>query len=307
MNFSGPKELSRLLGFEVHSIEPEQVTGGGGHSRIYACKSEIGELVVRECKGPQGWWTDYFPDRVDPHRWMDQAWAIEAARTAGVPAPEILHSDRTKCFTVQRRLPGVPIDDRYEDWAPCPYDEAEFGALLARLHAVSPAGWGPIDDAGRALFDSWPSFLIAAAQAALRTSLERGALGAELAGALDARWLPQLRELCIERPALLHMESLGFANLMIDPAARTITGLLDYEDCIGGDPLFEEVWMHFYFEHDGPSPFDFERFESGYGELRKDASSARLYRVFPYLDKLRWIDPESARAERYRETLNEAL
>ncbi len=105
------------------------------------------------------------------------------------------------------------------------------------------------------------------------------------------------------------MESLGFANLMYDPETRAITGLLDYEDCLGGDPLFEIVWMAYYFEHDGPDQtyFDFARFRSGYRELDDAAGRARLYAPLPYLDKLRWIPANGERARSYCERLAQML
>ncbi len=89
-------------------------------------------------------------------------------------------SDRTLRWTVTRRLRGVPIDARYETWQGCPYDEREFGDVLHGLHGIEPSGWGPIDDHGDALFDSWPSFLVGAARSALRTARERDSVTAEV-------------------------------------------------------------------------------------------------------------------------------
>ena len=56
----------------------------------------------------------------------------------------------------------------------------------------------------------------------------------DLASKLVDNWVPQLEGVTISRPALLRMESLGVANLMYDPGSRRITGLLDYEDWLGG-------------------------------------------------------------------------
>ena len=301
--------LSERLGVEVHEIEPESITSGGHHSRIYACKSEIGDLIVRVSKGAQGWWTSYFPDRVDPHKWVDQAWANARAQEAGVPAPEVLYSDRAQRWTVSRRLPGIPVDDRYENWRGCPYDEKHFGILLRRLHSIRPFGWGPIDDFGSGLFDTWPSFLVAAARSAIKTASSRGALPPDLTGRLEAHWVPRLAEVHCRTVSLLHMESLGFANLLYDPDTREITGLLDYEDCIGGDPLIEFAFMRFYFEHDDrrQDQFNFGRFRMGYGSFENPHQGMAIYLPFPYLDKLRWIDPESERASSYRRWLEEHL
>ena len=293
--------LSQTSGILIYSIQPEVVATGGAHSRIYACKSEIGDLILRISKGQQGFYTHYFPDRTDPDAWMNQKWAIEKARSVGVPAPEIICSDRKHRWTLMKRLPGIAIDGEYESWKQCPYDEQQFGILLSRLHSIQPSGFGPIDDYGKAIFPTWQDFLIYAAESALNTCIERGALSLDLAETLEKHWFPHLNTIAVEKPHLLHMESLGFANILYDPETRTITGLLDYEDCIGGDPLFEICWMKYYIEHDSQNQqyFDFARFYEGYGSIALDIESLELYTPFPILDKLRWIEQESSRAKGY--------
>lgn len=296
-----PNQLSRILGINVSEIKSEPVVNGGAHSRIYACKSEIGDLILRICKGQQGFYTHYFPDKVNPDDWMDHRWAIESARSVGVPAPEIIYSDRAQRWSVMKRLPGTPIDSEYELWDRCPYDEKEFGALLVRLHSTQPSGFGPIDDQGRTLFSTWLDFLLQAAASALSTCLSRKSLPLVLAKQLEERWLPKLSQVDLKKPSLLHMEALGFANIMYEPETRTITGLLDYEDCIGGDPLFEICWMKFYFEYGSQDQhyFDFGRFAAGYGELELDSERIALYSPFTFLDKLRWIEQDSDSAKGY--------
>ncbi len=318
MDPTNKEYLGQRLGFEVYTIEPEPIATGGLHSQIFACNSEAGQLILRVCKGSQGWWTAYFPARVDQHMWVDQAWAVGKARQAGVPAPEIVLSDRAERWTVLRRLPGVAVDADYESWQGCPYNEEEFGAILKRLHTITPSGWGPADDRGRTLFDSWPSFLVAASRSALETARARNAITSDLCQDIKANWLPLLSRVDAGTPALLHMESLGFANLMYDPGTRKLTGLLDYEDCIGGDPLLEFLFMRFYFEHDHEGTYrrdswltqrhyDFERFAAGYGNAQDNADRISLYQPFPYLDKLRWMDPQSPRAASYRNELAKCI
>jgi hypothetical protein len=101
------------------------------------------------------------------------------------------------------------------------------------------------------------------------------------------------------------MESLGFANIMYDAKTRKITGLLDYEDCIGGDPLFEILWMKYYFEHDNKDQkhFNFDRFESGYGKIEYNSKRMSIYSPTIYLNKLQWIEPKGKRAQAYVEKL----
>ena len=296
--------LERLLNEEVLHLAPEPHLGGG-HSQIFACRTSNGDYILRVCQGQQGYYTHYFPHLLHGDDWLDQRWATDAARAAGIPAPQIIRTDRERRWVVMTRLPGLPIDSEYEHWMRCPYDEAHFGDLLQRMHDIVPAGWGPIDDAGHALFATWPDFLLAAARSALATCGARAALAPALHSRLEACWLPALAALHLERPALLHMESLGFANILYQPETRTISGLLDYEDCLGGDPRFEFTWMRFYFERDGPEQyaFDFTRFAQGYGAIDWEDPVYQLYRPFTYLDKLRWVPIPGERATRYCEIL----
>ena len=47
----------------------------------------------------------------------------------------------------------------------------------------------------------------------------------------------------------------------------------------------------------------FDRFGKGYGGIPRDREREVLYMPFPYLDKLRWIEPAGARARTYVEKL----
>src|SRR5450759_2617885 len=124
-------ELSRLLEAEVYMVQPEPILTGGKHSRVFACRSAAGELVLRICEGRQGFYTHYFPEKVKWDEWMDQHWAIEAAQATGVPAPEIVISDSNRRWVIMKRLQGVPIDARYEAWQGCPYDAVSYTHLRA--------------------------------------------------------------------------------------------------------------------------------------------------------------------------------
>jgi len=294
--------LSAQLGVEIRAIERLITGSGGAHSNVYACHTEAGELILRLAQGKQGYYTHYFEERVNWSNWADQHWAISQAVKAGVPAPELVATDRASGAVLMKRMPGVPIDSRYDEvWRGCPYDERDFGILLQRMHSIRPTGWGPIDDYGSGLFETWADFLSEAALSAIKLCRMRGSLPPALCDALMSRWEPRLRNIGCAEPSLLHMESLGFANIMYEPAARSITGLLDYEDCLGGDPLFEIVWMRYYFEHESRQQtyFDFGRFQSGYGDADFDIVRARLYEPLTFLDKLRWIECDGDRARQY--------
>lgn len=300
------EHLEDILGLQVLATNPLVVDNGGAHSRIFRVRTSRADYVLRMPKGRQGWHTAYLPETVDVGNWFDQRWATSVAHGLSIPAPEIVHSDRERGFVLMKQLPGEYIAD-YEQWAGCPYDEAEFGVILSRLHSVSVGGYGPVDDAGATYFEGWPDFLAAAAAQLMDACSRRGSIGDDLHALLRRRWYPRLRELALGRAALLHMESLGFANILYDAASRAITGFIDYEDCIGGDPLYEFTWMAYYLgDRDGAGPyFDYAQFEKGYGPLPRDDRAVRLYRAFPYLEKLSWINAGTARADHHREALGQ--
>jgi aminoglycoside phosphotransferase (APT) family kinase protein len=297
--------LERELGQRVERIAPLVPEAGGAHSAVFDLTTDDGSFVLRIPRGRQGYYTAYLPPAADPDDWLDCRWALAIAQQLNLPSPRLACSHRRgPRFVVLTKLDGVPISD-YESWDGCPYDEAEFGAILGRVHAVVPGGFGPIDDAGRTYFTSWSTFLTAVADRVLTTCQERGSIGPELHATLRRHWYPALGGLWRERPALLHLESLGFANLLYDPPSRRITGLIDFEDCMGGDPLFELTWMEYYFGDRASEQqyFDYARFARGYGPWPEDERASRLYRGLMLLEKLTWIDPVGRRAREHRERL----
>ena len=239
------QHLEEILGERIRSVAPLAVVDGGSHSTVYQLETDRGGYVLRLARGRQGFYTAHLPDGVPKENWLSSRWSVETAINLGIPAPEIVHVDRALRFVVMNEMPGVQIAD-YEKWDGCPYDEAGFGALLARLHGVTLSGYGPVDDFGATYFTSWPGFLTRVARRLLSACRRRASIDDALWRNLKSAWEPRLEELDGRRSALLHMESLGFANILYDPPSRRIAALLDYEDCIGGDPLFELVWMCYY-------------------------------------------------------------
>ncbi len=304
-------ELEAALGTEIRGISPLPVASGGYHSTVFEIDCAGVQHVLRIPKGQQGFHTQFVQRFIPSDRWFDQRWATDKARSLTIPAPEIAYSSRGDefrfgRFVVLKKLDGVQITD-YEDWNGCPYDESEFGAMLAKLHSVDPGGFGPVDDFGETYFNTWPTFLQAVADHFLSKCLERGSISPSLHAVLAKKWYPLLQRIDLGSPSLLHMESLGFANILYDATSRKITGLLDYEDCLGGDPLFELTWMHYYFEDNGPGQtyFDFDRFALGYGSLPNDEHRSLVYKPFTWLQKLSWIDTDSTRAAFYPTRIQE--
>jgi len=297
--------LETLLDTRIRLFEPLVVKNGGCHSRVFIVETDTDSFIMKIPRGRQGYYTAYLPSSVDLDNWFDQHWAITTAQRLLIPAPSIVFSSKqSPRFVIMTKLPGVPVTD-YGSWNGCPYDEAEFGTILSKLHSLTVNGYGPIDDFGNTYFHAWPDFLMAVAEKAIGTCLERNSISNELYGMLKNRWLPMLPELRSKKASLLHLESLGFANILYDSDSRRITGFLDYEDCIGGDPLFELMWMCYYYgdRDSNQTYFNYKQSEKGYCEWPEDEFAATLYRPFMYLDKLTWIDPKGERAQDHNQAL----
>ena len=294
--------ISQILGMPVLGIEPLFLEKGGSHSKVFTIRSKGQDYILRIPRGRQGWQTQHVRKKVPLANWFDQKWATDAARKAGIPAPKIIYSNRaaseSERFVIMTRLQGEHCFD-YKEWNGCPYDESEFGTILSRMHSITPSGYGPIDDFGNAYFTTWAEFLTVAAENMIERCAKRNSLYAEVTRALEKKWFPAVSELNIERPALLHLESLGYANILFDPNTRRITGFLDYEDCTGGDPLLELEWMCYYYGLKGIQQpyFDYNRFEETYGVWPENRHRSLLYRVLPYLEHLAGTtDPNSERS-----------
>jgi aminoglycoside phosphotransferase (APT) family kinase protein len=305
-------DLARVLGNEVSTVRPLRVVSGGYHSKVFEVDCGKKRYVLRVPVGQQGFHTRFLREHIVPDQWFDLRWAIEQARSVCVPAPKIVYSSRDDNFAfgkfvVLEKLQGEQTTD-YEGWDGCPYEESEFGALLRRIHSVRPGGFGPVDDFGKTYFDTWQAFLVKLADEFIQRCDERSSISPAIKELLVSRWRPLLCHISLTSPSLLHMESLGFGNILYDPVSRRITGLLDYEDCLGGDPLFEVIWMRFYFESNGQEQtyFDFAKFERGYGGTIHDDGRGRLYWPFTWLQKLSWIEVDSARARHHAQKVKEA-
>jgi hypothetical protein len=161
---------------------------------------------------------------------------------------------------------------------PCPYDEAELGELLRRIHDLGfDADFGFLgDDLARRTFSlpdlgptsaRWAEFFHCDHVA--RLYLQKGYLDpdeAEILSSLPDRLSDELRH--VER-RLLHLgDVMHNGNLIVDPGTGRTRAILDYAESTAGDPRWELAWIRYYFA-DYPferSTFDLDRFWDGYVE-----------------------------------------
>ena len=157
--------------------------------------------------------------------------------------PAVLLTDFTRAVLpsdvlVASHLDGVPLAD-VVDLAPGLADvvQRNLGAFMARLHTMRGARFGyPNLDAGLNA-PTWPEAFALMVGALLDDAEHWGTPLPfdEVRGAL-LRHRAALAE--VTTPVLVHMD-LWAANLFVDPATGELTGVIDPERAVWGDPLLE--------------------------------------------------------------------
>lgn len=119
-----------------------------------------------------------------------------------------------------------------------------IGGVLARIHKRRGSGAGLIDldnvetDAPRGVHSDWADYIFLSADQHVDACERAGLISAE--DARDARALMErMRPLLAARPARLLHGDLGLHNLCVDAQRRRIVHVLDWEDALVGDPLFD--------------------------------------------------------------------
>jgi len=154
-------------------------------------------------------------------------------------------------------------------------------ALLARLHATETKGYGALDAAGRASFQSWDAYVLyEAGKWAARLSTQQHEDGAPLRR-LVARALDEMRanrDVFAEAESrLLHGDPKP-DHIFVDESL-SITGIIDFGDVRAGDPVFDIAWWSVLHEPTWPSAWltsDYPEWE----HMPDVAERLRLHRLF---------------------------
>ncbi|HWC90601.1 MAG TPA: phosphotransferase, partial [Pirellulales bacterium] len=129
----------------------------------------------------------------------------------------------------------------------------ELGRLLARLHTIGTRGFGlldappPADPAHsepRGRWISWTDYLQTNFARHVHRSSDLGAIDAAETQRIHDAFAAAVAQLGNIRPVLLHGD-LGSHNVFTD--GSTITALVDWEDCLSGDAVFDlACWATFH-------------------------------------------------------------
>jgi aminoglycoside phosphotransferase (APT) family kinase protein len=218
---SGVATDERIL--EGHGNEVHGVVTGDGH-----------EVVVRIA---------WRPGPVFESEW----WPIQAARDAGLAAPEVLLVDhgclagRPVSIQVQRRLPGRSLFRLFPHLPDAVLLRLtrQAGQLLAALHSIRTRAPGFVGPDGRVDEGSRPrgDAVVAAVERGLDFLIANGCDRGLLEAATDA--VVGGAELLNRAPVTLVHGDWRTTNVLSD--GTSITGIVDWEGARGGDPAFDFV------------------------------------------------------------------
>lgn len=254
---------------------------GGYFNAAYAIDLSDGQRYVLKVAPP-----DAVPvltyERGIIHAEVEMMRLVRAQTSA--PVPEILHFDPSRRllgapFFLMGWVEGAPLDSVRATLSPeaAAAIDQQVGAMLRQINAITGRAFGYIAPGATAHRRWRDAFLRIVAQllddgGALEVALPRPAdlLLAQLAhcaGVLDEVATPHLV-----------LWDLWDGNIFVDPATARVTGIIDFERALWGDPLME----HQFLAPEPPAPF-----VAGYGQPMLDTAARRqrrlLYNIHFYL------------------------
>ncbi len=169
-----------------------------------------------------------------------EQWVNNEAIARAFPTPRIVHVD-TSCqhcpypFQLIEWVGGVSL--RSADEATVRKVLGQLGAALARLHGspVSTDRWGRV---GLGTYPEWDLFWMANMDSDAHDLLDLGLITDDQFDQVYAIGDSDARYWGVEGAALLHGD-LSYDNILLDPKTNDLQSVIDWEDAVLGDPIFE--------------------------------------------------------------------
>jgi aminoglycoside phosphotransferase (APT) family kinase protein len=225
----------------------------------------------------------------DP-RFEAARWAMDQARLHGVPTPEVLRIDRVQhdseglTIEVQERLPGTPIDQLSPSARRSTRLTTSLGAVIAALHSVPVDGLGYLQADGRAWDISFASIMLDLSDRTDELASAAQYWGVDLSIVnRGLQLLSRHEELyTVPRPTLIHGD-LCPAHILVQDGI--VTGVIDFEECSGGHPVFDFANWH----ATCPPDFDVSRLRLGYPDRTLFADSFECLFALALLRRSLWM------------------
>lgn len=284
---------SELINDKLAYIEPLDLnaqTSVGNVNSIRIGVLESGKKVIIRCH-PKGVKNGYF---------YSESLASKIALDNKIPAyktyiiHELSNTDDIS-YQVIEKLDGDSIEF-YLNEHPEKEDKLvfEMGKTMARLHKIKVKGFGPFNnDEAKSnkligIFDSLHDSINAGLEENLDRLVKYSILSKEVADKMLVLFKnnPLLE---FNEPVLIHNDFADW-NLLTD--GTTVTGVIDWDECVGGHPIQEIACWSTFFKPERIVPF----LDGYYSEIRKPDNFEELFQLF----RLRYtISKMALRIKRY--------
>ena len=284
---------SELKGDRLKYIEPFDInaqTSVGNVNSIRVGVLESGKKVVIRCH-PKGVKNGYF---------YSESLASKVALENGIPAYKTyiihdLNDSSDISYQVIEMLPGDSIEFYLEKYPDMENQLVyEMGKTMARLHKIKVDGFGPFDneEAKKGHLVGTFKTLHDSINAGLDENLDRLVKYNILSKEVTVR----IKTFFEENPLLESNESVlvhnDFADWNLLTDGNTVSGVIDWDECVGGHPIQEIACWSTFFDPERIEPF----LKGYYSETKKPDNFEELFQLF----RLRYtISKMALRIKRY--------
>ncbi|MEV4840310.1 amino acid adenylation domain-containing protein [Nonomuraea sp. NPDC049486] len=271
-------KAAELLGEPVEKV---LLRTGGEISAVYEVRTRDRELIFKLYPG-------LFTERM-----RKELHVYELLSRTGAAAPTVVRADDSRrdlpqAYLVMTKVAGRPLSQVSAGMDRTTVERLyrDMGRLLRTVHGVTVPAFGPLDGVQEPTNDAYVGgqFELKAAHFA-----EFGG-DPGLHAALLAR-LRADRHLLARRttPVLLHHDFHERNVMVAERAGRwELTGLIDVENALGGDPLMDLARTDYFAVRD--DPLRRRALYEGYGDLPADwAERLAFYRLYHALDQWHWL------------------
>jgi fructosamine-3-kinase len=180
----------------------------------------------------------------------------------------------------------------------------KLGEVVGRLHEITAAGFGLLDvrrvfakSEGKGLFNTWQDFVLRNLEKHIQTCRDIKAITLVESRRIESLFIKTRNILANIKPSLLHGD-LGSGNIFSD--GKEITGIIDWEDCLSGDPLFDVALWGTFIGNDERRAYFFEGYK-GIRHLPED------FELRYWLYHLRIVLAKTVLRYRYRYYLSDKI
>jgi len=287
------------FGVETRTLESALQTGLGlsvvGSSRIVAGENnEVYDITTE-----QGSFIIRF-SRSSKTRFQTEKWALDEIEKKGISAPRMLFISEIEDkgeelkFCIESKVPGIVLSELLElgQLTSDQIDGINFqaGTVLAQIHSIIPQDFGKFAEPGAGKYTSWRNFILKYSQNKREETVAlAGKAGISREQIDHAINILENHEDVYEdvKPHLLHFEFTP-KHILVDNSK--FSGIIDFENCMSGDPLYDLAWSGYF-------DWDSQPLRDGYASISPlptdYLTTRKLYGLRIGLDLVRWFALEN--------------